>query len=303
MSMHLGTPTGSQTSAHGGGHATTAIRRVKPWHRATEQHYRLRGWRRWLMCWMFSPMLLIGLLMAISGDAGASAAGAVLMLMAGTILAGWEWLWRRTVLELSATGPRLRQLGYALQTPWSNIAGLHTEPGREGLILIQPLDTPGARRLASYGALYGQYAGDQASWIAHQRFIPIDAFAWHLHKGALAADMAAKAPQLAAAIQALNAPAPAKPAPDPAQRRCNIRLWLFIAALVVASMVLGWKQPAGLGRVIDYAYAVLAPLLALQAALSTWQVARQRLWGMTLLMAASTLVALGWCVVALQRVV
>lgn len=282
--------------------APSAIRRVKPWRRAKDQPYRLRSWRRWLMWWMFLPMLLVGLLMAMSGDAGANAAGAVLMLMAGTVLAGWEWLWRRTVLELCATGPRLRQLGYTLETPWSNVAGLHIEPGREGFVLLQPLDTPDARRLASYGGLYGQYAGNQANWIAQQRFIPIEAFAWHLRKGTLATELAAKAPQLAAAIRALQKPAQAKPAATPGQRRRNLALWLFIAALVMVSMVLGWKQPVGLTRVIDYAYAALAPLLALQAGASTWQVARQRLWGMTLLMTASTLVALGWCVIALQRV-
>lgn len=281
------------------------IQRVKPWHRPTEQRYRLRGWRRWLMWWMFGPMLLGGLLLATAGDAGAGAAGAVLMLLAGSVLAGWEWLWRRTTLELSPTGLRLRQLGYTLETAWSNIAGFHADPGHEGFVLAQPLDTAGARRLASFGYLAGQYTDDQAGWIARQRFIPIEAFGWHLRRGALADDVSARAPQLAgamaAAMNSVNAPLPARAAATPAQRRRNAALWLFIGGLVIASALLAWKQPAGLGRALEFGYAGLAPLLLLHAALSTWQFMRQKQWGMAAAMAASTLIALGWCVVSWQK--
>lgn len=279
----------------------TTIRRVKPWHTPLQQRYRLRGWRRWLMWWMFAPLLAGGLLLAISGDAGAGAAGAVLMTVAGAVLAGWEWIWRRTTLEITATGVRLRQLGYTLETPWSNIAGFHAESGHEGFVLAKPLDTADARRLASFGGLSGQYASHQMVWIANQCFIPIEAFSWHLRQGALATDVAARAPHLAPAISAVNALAPPAPALAPAQRRRQLALWLLIGMLVVASMVLAWTQPARLGRMLDYAYAALAPLVVLQTGMGTWHFVRRRHWGMALMTAMSTVVALGWCAVAWQR--
>lgn len=279
----------------------TTIRRVKPWHRPPEQRYRLRGWRRWLMWWMFAPLLAGGLLLVISGDAGAGAAGAVLMLVASAVLAGWEWIWRRTTLELTPAGVRLRQIGYTLETPWSNIAGFHAEAGHEGFVLAKPLNTADARRLAFFGSLSGQYATDQMGWITERCFIPIEAFGWHLRQGALAIDVAARAPHLAPAISAVNAPAPPAPALAPAQRRRRLALWLFIGVLVVASMVLGWTQPAHLGRMLEYAYAALAPLVVLQTGMGTWHFVRRRHWGMALMTAMSTVVALGWCAVAWQR--
>ncbi|NRF69755.1 hypothetical protein HLB44_22375 [Aquincola sp. S2] len=279
-----------------------SIRRVKPWRHPAEQRYRLRGWRRWLMWWMFAPLLFGGLWLAGSAEAGAGAAGAVLLLVAGTALAGWEWVWRRTTLELSAAGLRLRQVGYTLETPWSNVAGFHAERMHEGFVLAQPLDTPSARRLGFFSGLSGLHDGEQAGWIAECRFIPIEAFAWHLRKGTLVADVSARAPHLAAAMSAVNAPAPPAPPPAPAQRRRALALGLFVAAVIVLSAVLGWTQPAGLNRVLQIAYAVVAPLVALQAGIGTWQFARGRHWGMALLMAAVTLMALGWCAVAWQAV-
>jgi hypothetical protein len=268
-----------------------SIRRVKPWRHSPEQRYRLRGWRRWLMWWMFAPLLVVGLLLALSADAGTGAAGAVLILVAGTMLAGWEWLWRRTTLEVSGAGLRLRQLGYTLEAPWSH---------QFVWVLAQPLQTADARRLGFFSGLAGMHDGDPAQWLADGRFIPIEAFGWHLRRGTLAADVSALAPHLAAAMSGAGAPALPTPPPAPAQRRRNIALGLFIGALVTTSMVLGWTQPALLNGVVEVAFGVAAPLVALQAGVVTWRTARGRHWAMALLMALSTLVALGWCALAWQ---
>jgi cation transport ATPase len=87
-----------------------------------------------------------------------------------------------------------------------------------------------------------------------------------------------------------------------ARRRPPWTIGLLTGALVVAGAVLGWVQPAGMTRVMDIACALVSPLLVLQPAVETWCHARARHWGMAALMVAGTLVALGWCVVAWQRV-
>jgi hypothetical protein len=179
-----------------------SVHRIKPWQRG--HRYGLRGWRRWLMWWLFGPLVAAGAVMVLPADEGTRMAGAVLLMVGLVTLCAWEWLLRRTVLQLSADGLQLRQLGYTLQTPWSNVTGFHAEPGRQGFILLQPLDGPGARRLAFFSgtSVLGAplYQGPQAELLAARRFIPVEAFAWHLFHGTLASEVAALAPHLAAAM-------------------------------------------------------------------------------------------------------
>lgn len=274
------------------------IRRVKPWRETPQKRLRAQGWRRWLLWWIFLPLVLVGLLLAPSADGGA--AGAALLTVGGTALAGWEWIWRRTTLELSVAGLRLRQVGCTLETSWSNVADFHAEQSHEGFVLAEPIDTPGARRLASFGGLADMHHGAEAGWIAARRFVPIAAFGWHLRRGTLAADVSALAPHLAAAMSAARTP-PSAPRATPAQRRRQAMVWLTVGAVVVVSIVLGWIQPPWTHRLLDVAYAAVAPLVVLQAGMQTWRFARGRQWGMTLLLALSTLVASGWCAVAWER--
>ncbi len=289
---------GSSSTIGGAKAGSPRLRRVKPWRHSPEQCYRLRGWRRWLMRWLFGPVLVTGLLLARSPEADAAIAGSVLALVGGTLLAGWEWLGRRTSLEVTATGLRLRQVGCALDTPWCNVIGFHARRGNEGFVLAEPLRTPGARRLAFCSGLAGLHDGTQADRIAECRFIPIEAFAWHLRKGTLVADVSALAPHLAPDLAAVSQPLP----PTPQQRRRSLALGAAIAALIVASAVLGWIQPAGMTRVVDIAYALATPLLVLPPGLACGQSLRRRHWGSALLMALWTLMALAWSVLAWQRV-
>lgn len=278
------------------------VRRVKPWRRAGTPgaaRYRLRGWRRWLMWAMFAPMLGGGLvLLALGGDGAIG--GAVLTVVAGSVLGAWEWLWRRTLLELSADGLRLRQLGYTLEAPWSDVAGFHAAAMAQGFVLAQPIDTPGARRLAAAAAYAGPQDPQRSRWIGERRYIPVDAFAWHLHHGTLVAEVAARAPHLEAPMRSALADA-SRPLPA-AERRKRVWLAALIGALVLLGVVLGWMQPPGLDRAAAYVYAAVAPLAALQVALATWQAVRSRHWLIAALLTAATLVALGWWALAWQEV-
>lgn len=110
------------------------------------------------------------------------------------------FLMRYTRLVLSDDGVKLYQFGYRLETDWSNIAYLDDDSGREGLILLKPMDCSGASTLRSARNLamkgVGFYNDKQIKLLGEQRFIPIDAFAYQLDRGNLRDDLIHRAPAL-----------------------------------------------------------------------------------------------------------
>jgi len=108
----------------------------------------------------------------------------------------------RARLELSPDGARLRQTGYALKARWSDICELRLSPGREGFVTREPMQGRGAGLLASFRGVAltpgGQfYDPEQRELLSQRRFIPIEAFAWHLVHGNMGEDVARFAPHLA----------------------------------------------------------------------------------------------------------
>lgn len=107
---------------------------------------------------------------------------------------------RRTRLVLSADRVTLYQFGYTLETNWENLAILQDEAGEEGLVLHQPMDGAGARKLSDNrdtkirGAKL--FNDEQIQLIAEHRFIPLSAFSHSLRKGRLRADLVQRAPGL-----------------------------------------------------------------------------------------------------------
>jgi hypothetical protein len=105
-------------------------------------------------------------------------------------------------LQLSPQGVRLRQAGYTLVAPWRTIVDIRLQPGREGFITREPIDAPGfgvLRRFRGVAVPLGvpMYDAEQQQLLSERRFIPIDAFAWHLHHGQMRGDIVCNAPQLA----------------------------------------------------------------------------------------------------------
>ena len=97
-------------------------------------------------------------------------------------------------LELTESGVKLRQIGYTLETTWDNIEKLYDARRAEGLVLRRPMDASGAGVLRAFrstgvGAGIRMYNTEQIQWLAEQRFIPIDAFAYWLDRGDLRAQL------------------------------------------------------------------------------------------------------------------
>ena len=137
-------------------------------------------------------VLFIGLfgVLGIVARSGGLLAAAALVLVIYTPVIFIVW---RTRLILSSEGVDLRQLGYRLSTPWSNIAAVDRTPGREGFVLSQPLESRGAHRLGgmadvqitSSGVTMAGYQGGRSDLVAQRRFIPIEAFGYWFKRGDL----------------------------------------------------------------------------------------------------------------------
>lgn len=266
--------------------------------------YRVSPWRRWVLWYTMGPILLFFLICAAVAPASAEPlllCSALMILIAAPI----EWIIRRTKLVLNAEGVVLRQAGYRLETSWANVIRLRLDRGREGFILASPLEGKGAHRLASFrgASMNGapMYDGEQQQLLAERRFIPFEAFAWHLRRGRLRADLEDFAPHLQPMLATLDAPPP-RPAPRTLQEQMRGQL---VIAIVVASLGLGVflaLAPPGWSRwffgSID---AVLAPLLTLSTGYSAWSCLRARAWIIGSLLILMTVLMAGWTIVAWER--
>ena len=163
-------------------------------------HYQTSPWRRRAMWFFLLPLLGLGGWMLFSSEAGDRSSGVIILPLVVPLLAGWQWLMTYTRLTLSADGVTLRLPGMALQAPWSAITRVDATRGKEGFVTSKPMHGRGARWLAALSGVdvHGSspYDEDQQAKVEARRFIPIEAFAWNLRRGTLAADIARFAPKL-----------------------------------------------------------------------------------------------------------
>ncbi len=168
--------------------------------------YRISPLRRWLLWLVIGPILAFLLVLAVTGDAAERRAMLATAGLVFLIALPFEFLVRRTRLELSEEGVRLHQAGYRLAAIWADIETLDLTPRREGFVTRAPMTGRGSTRLARFRfagtGTAPLYDAAQQALLAEQRLIPIEAFAWHLRRGSMGQDIALFAPQLATALAA-----------------------------------------------------------------------------------------------------
>lgn len=166
--------------------------------------YHISPWRFWLMPGMFLAFALLMFALVFEDSRPAQPETINIPVYIGLFFLAFAvamyFLMRYTRLVLSDEGVKLYQFGYRLETDWSNVAYLDEGSGREGLVLLRPMNCPGASTLRSARHLamkdVGFYNDKQIKLLGEQRFIPIDAFAYRLDRGNLRADVNRRAPAI-----------------------------------------------------------------------------------------------------------
>ena len=184
--------------------------------------YHVGPWRRAIPWMVFGPMLVLAAGLWVFADSVENRSGGALVFAILTLMVlGLHALISYARLELTAEGVRLRQIGMNLAAPWTDVAGLRLDPGHEGFVTFHPIGGSGAANLAAVRGLGWYfipiYNKEQQAVIAERRWIPIEAFAWHLRRGRLREDLTRLAPAVQS-LPPLPAP-PAKPVSPAVQRR------------------------------------------------------------------------------------
>jgi hypothetical protein len=260
--------------------------------------YHVGPWRRAVPWMVFGPMLVLAAGLWVFADSvGDRSAGALVCAFLTLLVLGLHALISYARLELTAEGVRLRQIGINLAVPWIDVAGLRLDRGHEGFVTLRPIGGSGAANLAAIRGLGWYfipiYNKEQQAVMADRRWIPIEAFAWHLRRGRLREDLA----RLAPAVQSLPsqlAP-PANPISPAVRRRRLVILLGALGVILAASVMLGLGPPSRKEHVFSVVMALLAPLLTFSAGWSAWNAFRigARLVGV--LFTILTLLGAVWC--------
>jgi len=260
--------------------------------------YHVGPWRR-AMPWMaFGPMLVLAAgLWVFAGSVENRSIGALVFAILTLMLLGLHALISYARLELTAEGVRLRQIGMNLAAPWIDVAGLRLDRGHEGFVTLHPISGSGAANLAAVRGLGWYfnpiYNEEQQAVMADRRWIPIEAFAWHLRHGRLRADLARLAPAVQS-LAPLLAP-PANPVSPEVQRRRLVILVCALGAFLAAIVMLGLGPPSRKESVFSVVMALLAPLLTFSAGWSAWSAFRSGARLMGVLFTILTLLGILWC--------
>jgi hypothetical protein len=243
---------------------------------------------------VLGPIVVFGLALFVAGeDAATREAGIIVVAILGALLAAWEWLVTRTRLVLTAQGLELHQLGMRLDAAWADVETLELRRGREGFVVRTPLEGAGAARLAtlsSLGALGTPLYDDrQRALVGERRFVPIEAFARHAHRGTLLNEVTRLAPHVR-----IYEPPPAS-APRP---RRTLLAALIIAIAVGVGLAVATAEAAD--RAVLALQAVALPLVVLSSAVKAWRALRSRAFLLGVLLMALTLAMLGWTIAVWQ---
>ncbi len=255
--------------------------------------YRISIWRYLVMWWALGPFLLLGLGLALFSDESRGAGVAIALLMAPFLLL-WHWLVGKARLEVSATGVRLHDFGGGCAAAWGDIVDLRVDRGHEGFITGAPLEGKGALHLAQTAGPMQMHDERDLELIGARRFIPLKAFAFHLRRGDLRADIGRHAPHLLPALAALDAPPAPKPPLSPAARRRNGLLALVGIAAIAGSFVLIAQGARWQTRFFTAAYAIIDPLFALTSGYYAWQLLKRKNWLLGVPILLFALVMVGW---------
>jgi hypothetical protein len=248
--------------------------------------YHVGPWRRAIPWLVFGPMLVVaGCLSAFSGSVELRAVGALVGAILALLVLGLHALISYARLELTEEGVRLRQFGMNLAAPWTDVAGLRLDWGREGFVTLRPISGSGAANLAAargFGWYFNPiYNDEQQAAMAERRWIPIEAVQ---------------------SLPPLFAP-PASPI-SPAVQRCRLAILLCaLGAFLAAAVVLGLGPPSRQDRVFSVVMALLAPLLTFWAAWHSWSAFRSGARFMGVLFSLLVLLGVIWCLLASGDVV
>jgi hypothetical protein len=247
---------------------------------------------------VFGPMLVWAAGLWVFADSvGDRSAGALVCAFLTLLVLGLHALISYARLELTAEGVRLRQIGMNLAVPWIDVAGLRLDRGHEGFVTLHPIGGSGAANLAAVRDLGWYfipiYNKEQQAVMADRRWIPIEAFAWHLRRGRLREDLA----RLAPAVQSLPSQlAPPANLISPAVRRRRLVILLgALGAILAASVMLGLGPPSRKEHVFSVVMALLAPLLTFSAGWSAWNAFRTGARLVGVLFTILTLLGAVWC--------
>ena len=100
----------------------------------------LRRYFLWGVCGAFA---LGGIALALSAEPKDRAAGIFIAGLFLIIGLGLHWLASLARIQISSWGFRLRQMGYKVETPWSNVALIRMVRGGEGFVTTAPARRPG----------------------------------------------------------------------------------------------------------------------------------------------------------------
>ncbi len=218
----------------------------------------------WAIFGPFASAMAVAGAISKGGDQVAGWAVAGFLLLLGT---GVHWLVSRARLEVSAAGVKLRQIGYTLETAWTNVETLRMDKGQEGFVTREPIKSRGAELLSSMrGVAFGLgrmpiYDGTARQLLRQHRYIPIEAFAWHVRHGELADDLNRLAPH----VRTSSAAAP-KVKPTPQQKRQDrIALAVIFGFTAVVLITVLLIPAAAYPHVIPGLWALFTTFFAAQA--------------------------------------
>jgi hypothetical protein len=259
--------------------------------------YHVGPWRRAIPWMVFGPMLVLAASLWVFADSvGDRSVGALIFAILTLLVLGLHALISYARLELTAEGVRLRQIGMNLAAPWIDVAGLRLDPRHEGFVTLHPIGGSGAANLAAvrdlgwyYNSIYNE---EQQAVMAERRWIPIEAFAWHLRHGRLREDLA----RLAPAVQSLppQLALPVHPVSPAVQRRRLVIFLFMLGAFLAAIVMLGLGPPSRR----EHGGLVVMALLAFYAGWRAWKAFRSGAHLIGVLFAFLTLFGVLWCLLA-----